>query len=81
MAAPTPIRALPRELSGAEERLIAASNRFGLSLFREVERTSRATVPRPPAARASGDVPRSDRDPKPANSPARPLAACGRNAA
>lgn len=45
MAAPTPIIALPRELSAAEERLIAASNSFGLSLFREVERTSRDTLP------------------------------------
>jgi len=45
MAAPTPITTLPRELSPAEEQLIAASNRFGLRLFREVEGTTRQTLP------------------------------------
>ncbi len=45
MAAPTPITTLPRELSATDEQLIAASNCFGLSLFREVEGTSRDTLP------------------------------------
>ncbi len=44
MAAP-PVTTLPRELSAADEQLIAASNRFGLSLFREVEGTTRDTLP------------------------------------
>src|SRR5713226_957817 len=44
MAAP-PVTTLPRELSPAEEQLIAASNRFGLRLFREVEGTTRQTLP------------------------------------
>jgi len=45
MAAPTRIPTLPRALSAADERLIAASNRFGLRLFREVEDTTRDTLP------------------------------------
>ena len=36
---------LPRELSAAEVQLIAASNRFGLRLFREVAGATRDTLP------------------------------------
>ncbi len=45
MAALIRIATLPRELSAAEGQLIAANNRFGLSLFREVERATRDTLP------------------------------------
>jgi serpin B len=45
MAAPARITALPRALSADDEQLIAASNRFGLRLFREVEHTTRDTFP------------------------------------
>ena len=45
MAARTPMTTLPRELAAAEGKLIAASNRFGLRLFRELEGTTRDTLP------------------------------------
>ncbi len=37
-AAPTPLEALPRELSVAEQEVIAASNEFAFDLFRESDR-------------------------------------------
>lgn len=45
MSRPALITALPRELSTAEACLIAASNSFGLRLFREVEGATRTSVP------------------------------------
>jgi serine protease inhibitor len=40
VGAPPRILALPRALTGAEQAAIAANTRFGLALFREVNRTT-----------------------------------------